>query len=338
MAEVLNESTDTRFDCSGNETILEAALRQGHVLPYSCRNGTCSSCKAVLVSGEVDPGDCDPGALTDTERAAGKVLLCQARPKGDVVIRAREAAAASGIAIKLMPCRVTAMDKAAHDVMVVSLALPKVQTLEFLAGQYIDILMRDGRRRSFSIATKPAPGEDLELHIRHVPGGRFSTQVFESMKPRDLLRFEGPLGTFFLRESTALPALLVAGGTGFAPIKSMVEDTIAKEVKRPLHIFWGVRAKRDLYMSELCERWAADHKHIQFTPVLSEPDDDDEWSGATGFVHEAVIKTYADLSGHEVYASGPPAMIDAGRAAFADRGLVEDNLYFDSFEYAPDGA
>ncbi len=338
MPEVVNQTTETSFSCDGGETILEAALRQGHILPYSCRNGTCSSCKAVLVSGEVDEGDVDPGALTDTERAAGKVLLCQARPKTDVVIRAREAAAASGIAIKLMPCRVTAMDKVAHDVMVLKLALPKVQTLEFLAGQYIDILMRDGRRRSFSIASRPEPGTDLELHIRHVPGGRFSNQVFESMKPRDLLRFEGPLGTFFLREENPSDVILVAGGTGFAPIKSIVEDALAKDIKRPMHIFWGVRAKRDLYMADLCLSWAAEHEHIKFTPVLSEPGEDDDWSGATGFVHEAVVNTYQDLASVEVYASGPPPMIDAARASFSEHGLGDDSLYFDSFEYAPDGA
>lgn len=338
MPEVVNQTTDTSFSCDGGETILEAALRQGHILPYSCRNGTCSSCKAVLVSGEIDQGDVDPGALTDAERASGKVLLCQARPKSDVVIRAREAAAASGIAIKLMPCRVTTMDKAAHDVMVLKLALPKVQTLEFLAGQYIDILMRDGRRRSFSIASRPEAGTDLELHIRHVPGGRFSTQVFESMKPRDLLRFEGPLGTFFLREEVPSDVILVAGGTGFAPIKSIVEDAIARDIKRPMHIFWGVRAKRDLYMADLCESWANEHEHIQFTPVLSEPATDDNWSGATGFVHETVVGHYPNLGAVEVYASGPPVMIEAARLKFGECGLSEDSLYFDSFEYAPDGA
>jgi len=337
MPEIYNESSETRFTAEPGETILDAGLRQGSILPYSCRNGTCSSCKATLVSGNITYADADPAALTAADREAGKVLLCQAVAETDVTIRAREATAVAGITIKSMPCRVSKLKALAHDVMEVHLSLPKVQTLEYLAGQYIDIIMRDGRRRSFSIANRPQNGDDLELHIRHVPGGRFSTQVFESMKERDLLRFEGPLGTFFLREDTSAPVICVAGGTGFAPIKAIVEQAIERNERRDIDIYWGVRSARDLYMGDLAREWANTHANIRFTPVLSHPEEDGDTvvdDAATGWVHDAVLAAHPSLAGSEVYASGPPLMIDAIRESFLSAGLDEESLFYDSFEYA----
>jgi len=334
-----------------NETVLAAALRQGHALAYSCRNGSCATCKSHLLSGSVDYGSYDEAALSAQEKAAGKVLLCQAVALSDLVVEARELAAASHIPIRMLPARVAELERAADDVMIVRMKLAAGMRLEFLAGQYVDILLKDNKRRSFSLASAPGNDEFLELHIRHVPGGLFSTQVFTTMKERDLLRFQGPLGTFFLRadegEVTATaqgvppgtvstrPIILVAGGTGFAPIKSIVEDAFARGVTRPMHLYWGARSRRDLYRHALAGSWEASHPGFRYTPVLSEPRTDDHWNGRRGWVHEAVVTDHADLSGFEVYASGPPAMIHALKNAVKARGLPEDHLYYDSFEYAP---
>lgn len=329
------EPSGQEFLAETNETVLAAALRQGHALAYSCRNGSCATCKSRLISGSVDYGSYDEAALSTEEKASGKVLLCQAVPKSDLVVEARELATASHIPIRLLPARVAQLERAAEDVMIVRLKLAAGTRLEFLAGQYIDILLKDNKRRSFSLANAPQHDEFLELHIRHVPGGYFTTQVFTSLKERDLLRFQGPLGTFFLRIESVRPIILVAGGTGFAPVKSIIEDALARGETRPMHLYWGVRARRDLYRHALAESWQASHPGFRYTPVLSEPAAEDQWSGRRGWVHEAVIADYPDLSGAEVYASGPPAMIHALKKAVREHGLPDDQLYYDSFEYTP---
>ena len=204
-----------------------------------------------------------------------------------------------------------------------------------LAGQYLDVLLRDGRRRSFSMAGAPQADNLLELHVRHCPGGRFTGHVFESLRVRDLLRIEGPLGTFFLRDS-ALPAILVAGGTGFAPIKAMVEQQIATGAGRELHLFWGARTAADLYLDELAQRWQ-EAGVLSYTPVLSEADSA-AWQGASGWVNQAVLDAFPQLGGYEVYMSGPPAMINAARADFIAAGLAREHLHFDAFDYAEDSS
>lgn len=328
--------TGSQFDVEPSETVLDAALRTGHVIPYSCRSGSCGSCKARIVSGAVDYGEYRDSILTEAEQAQGVALLCQAHPTGDLVVDAREVAVSEEIQIKLLPCRVTRMERYNHDVMRLSLQLPQNQRFNYLAGQYIDILLRDGRRRSFSIANAPRDDGRLELHVRRVPGGFFTGQIFSSMKERDLLRLQGPLGTFFLRPESERPVLLMAGGTGFAPIKAIVEHALDEGVMRPLHIFWGARTERDLYLHDLAGEWAERHAHIDYTPVLSEVGPGDDWAGAVGWVHDELVRRYPDLSGFEVYMSGPPPMIDAGYDAFLAHGLPEEHLYFDSFEFAAD--
>lgn len=326
----------TEFEVRAGETVLDAALRQGIVLPYSCRTGSCATCKGRVVSGEFEHGQYQEQALSRAERDNGFTLLCQARALSDLEVEAREVAIAEEIEIKLLPCRVVSMKPLAHDVMEIRIKLPQNQRFHYLPGQYIDLLMRDGRRRSFSVANPPGEEGVLQLHVRRVPDGYFTNYIFEGMRERDLLRFQGPLGTFFLREDSDCPLIFVAGGTGFAPLKAILEDMFENGIRRSVHFFWGARAVRDLYMRELVGSWEARHEHFRFTPVLSEAGEADQWSGETGWVHEAVARHYPDLSGYQVYASGPPPMIEAIRTAFPEHGLPADQLFFDSFEFSYD--
>jgi len=321
------------FEAEDDETLLEAALRQGYAMPYGCRNGACGSCLGKVLSGEVDHGPTRPPALSEKDEAEGKALFCQAMAVSDLEIEVREIGAARDIVIKTLPCRVVKLNRLNHDVMEMQLKLPATERLQFLAGQYIDVLLKDGRRRSFSLANAPHRDEFLELHVRHVPGGAFTDLVFGEMKEKALMRIEGPLGSFFLREESERPILLMGGGTGFGPLKSILEHAIEIGVDRPMHLFWGARAKRDLYLEALPGQWAESHDNFRYTPVLSEPQAEDAWTGEAGFVHEALLRQYPDLSGFDVYMSGPPPMIQAAREAFAAAGLPEDQLYFDSFEY-----
>ncbi len=328
------ESSGHEFTAEEKETVLAAALRQGVTLAYSCRNGDCGTCKGKVISGKVDYGTYEEKAMSEAEKNAGSALFCQAVPLSNLVIEAKEISAAKDIPIRIMPCRVMKLEKLAHDVMRLWFKLAEGQRLQFLAGQYIDILLSGNRRRSFSLATAPHADEMLQLHIRHIPGGLFSEQVFTQMKERDLLRFQGPLGVFFLREDSDRPVILVAGGTGFAPIKSILEHAFAQGLTRPLHLYWGARARSDLYLHDLPQSWTREHAHFRYTPVLSEPQSEDHWSGRTGWVHEAVIADHPDLTQHEVYASGPPPMIEALKKAVKKHGLPNDRLYYDSFEHA----
>ncbi|BAV32958.1 CDP-6-deoxy-delta-3,4-glucoseen reductase [Sulfuricaulis limicola] len=328
------QSSGREFTAKENESVLAAALRQGVMLAYSCRNGACGTCKGKVLSGRVDYGTYETKAMSEAEREQGHALFCQAKPLSDLVIEAKEIAAARDIPIRIMPARVVKMEKLADDVMRLSLKLAEGQRLQYLAGQYIDILLSGNQRRSFSLSTSPLSDELLQLHIRHVPGGFFTGHVFTKMQEKDLLRFQGPFGMFFLREDNDRPAILIAGGTGFAPIKSILEYAFAKGATRPLHLYWGVRARRDLYLHDLSQAWAREHGNFRFTPVLSEPRPEDRWDGRRGWVHEAVAADYPDLSGYEVYASGPPPMIEALKAVVKKHGLPEDRLYYDSFEFA----
>lgn len=331
------QASGHQFDVEPGETVLEGALREKRcVLPYGCRNGTCGTCIGKVLSGEIEYVDGVPPGINSREQAEGKVLFCSARPRGDLIIDVREVSAAQDVQIKILPCRVVGMQKLAHDVMRLHLKLPAAERLQYLAGQYIDILLKDGRRRGFSIANAPHTDEHLELHVRHVPGGEFTTFVFEKMREKAILRFEGPLGSFFLREESMRPIVMMGGGTGFAPLKGMLEHAFHVGITRPIHLYWGVRARQDLYMHERVEAWVEQHNNFRYTPVLSVPLPSDDWSGQTGWVHEAVAADYPDLSGHEVYMSGPPAMIQISKEVFAAQGLPDEHLYYDSFDYAAD--
>ncbi len=320
------------FSVAPEETVLDAALRQNVGLPYGGRNGACGSCIGTLVQGEVEYPSEKTGALQDQPQEA--CLLCQAVPRTDLRCRVEELQQAAEIVPRLLPCKVDRKQQVAHDVIRLYLKLPEGQRLQFLAGQYLDIVLKDGRRRAFSIANAPHADEFIELHIRHVDGGEFTDHVFSAMEDREILRIHAPLGQFTLREDSDRPIIMMAGGTGFAPIKGMIEHALHVAMTRPMHLYWGVRARRDLYLPELPESWVEQHQGFSFTPVLSEADTD--WRGRTGFVHQVVLEDHPDMSGYDVYMAGPPVMIEAGRQAFEAAGLTMTNMFSDAFEYAAD--
>jgi len=312
------------------ETVLEAALREGFLLPYGCRNGACGSCKGKVLQGRVEHGATQDKALSPAERERGAALFCQARPLTDLVVECREIGAMRDIPVRTLPCRVQTLERLTHDVMRIRLRLPASERLQFLAGQYIDILLKDGTRRSLSMANPPHDDALLELHLRNY-GGPFSTHVFTQMKEKDILRFEGPLGSFYLREDSDKPAILLAGGTGFAPIKAIVEHAIHNKIQRPLKLYRGARTAADLYLDELPQAWAREHG-VQYIPVTSDGKAGDGWNGRRGLVHQAVLEDHADLSGFEVYACGAPAMIEAARHDFCGQcALPEAAFYADAF-------
>jgi len=331
----------------GETHILEAALKQGVVLPYGCKNGACGSCKARIVSGEIIQDPHQPSALSADEATRGYALLCCARAASDVTVEARVVAAVGEIPIRKMPCRVSLIEKVAPDVIVIRVQLPASERLQYLAGQYIDLLLRDGTRRSYSMAAAPGTAEGLELHVRHMPGGKFTDSAFGVVQPelkvRDILRLEGPLGTFFLREDSDKPIVMVASGTGFAPIKAMVEHVRglieSKGFDRPITLYWGGRRPRDLYMNELCEQWAAAIPGFSYVPVVSDALPEDGWRGRTGFVHRAAMEDIPDMSAMQVYACGAPVVVDSSRTDFITHcGLPEDEFFADAFVTAADVA
>lgn len=321
------------FTTDGSDSILQAALDAGLTLPYGCRNGACGSCKGKVIDGLVDHGLAQEQALPVADRASGLTLFCCAKPLSDLVLESREVGSAKDIPVKIMPCRVQKIERLADDVIVLSLKLPANERLQFLAGQYIEFLLKDGKRRAFSIANAPHDDGFLQLHVRLAPGGEFTHHVFAAMKEKDILRFQGPYGSFFLREESAKPMILVAGGTGFAPIKALVEHAIHKHIARPMEIYWGARNRAGLYLPGLPEGWAAAHSHIRYVPVLSDATPLDAWHGRSGLVHQAVLEDHADLAAYQVYACGAPAMIDAARADFAAHGLPPEEFFADAFTF-----
>ena len=333
---VTNLTSGRVFTVQQHETVLDSVLRKGFAVPYNCRNGSCASCKAKLVSGNVRYEPYDKNAMSDEEVQNGSVLLCRAYPTSDLEIKAKEISLHSSVSIQRLPCRVIELNPLTHDVMQIFLALPRNTTFNFIPGQYIDVMMRDKKRRGFSIASPP--GKDiLELHVRLIPKGRFTTHIFRAMEVKDILHLEGPLGTFFLRQDSDRPIIMIAGSTGIAPVNSIIESSLTTKLERPIHLFWGVRSKKDIYLNKTVDSWIQNFgDKFKFTAVLSEPQPEDIWEGEIGWVHEAVLRQYADLSGYEVYASGPPPMVEAIRKELSDSGLDLDFLYYDSFDFSSD--
>lgn len=316
------------------ESIIDATLRHGLLLPFGCRCSSCGACRGKVISGEFQRSDGDPDLLTAEEMAAGYTLFCETTPLSDMEIEAEEVILTGEVEVKMMPGRIAEMRKLADDVMEVKVRIPENQKLLFFAGQYMNILLDGGKRRSYSIANAPHDDEFLQFHVRLVDGGMYSGHVFEKMQVKDLVRLKGPMGSFFLREDSDRPIIFMATGTGFAPIKSMVEHAWRKGIKRPMHLFWGGRKPEDLYMHELAQQWANEHDNFSYTPMLSRANNG--WSGETGYVQDAVVRAYPDLGGHDVYVCGSPVMIHAAKPVLLAHSLDEHRLHFDSFEFAND--
>jgi CDP-4-dehydro-6-deoxyglucose reductase len=330
------------FSVNPDEAILPAAIRQGIGMPYGCKDGACGSCKCKKLDGDVFHGPHQSKALSAEEEEAGYILTCCGVPLTDVVLESRQVTDESAFPIRKMPSRVTALEKKSHDVMVVRLQLPANDTMRYHAGQYIEFILRDGARRSYSMANAPhtmsradavpAVGPTVELHIRHMPGGKFTDHVFSAMKEKEILRVEGPYGSFFLREDSDKPIVLLASGTGFAPIKAVIEHMQFKAITRPATLYWGGRRPADLYLDEWLQAKLAEMPTLRYVPVISNALPEDDWTGRTGFVHKAVLEDFPDLSGYQVYACGAPIVVESARAEYTALGkLPAEEFFADSF-------
>ena len=331
MFTVENQVTGSQFTIEKGETILDGAMSNGIGFPYGCRNGFCGKCKATLIEGEVSYEEGIPPGLSTEEVADNMILPCKCQAKTDLSIVVTELESVADIEVKTLPCKVAKIEHLNGDVAKVVLKIPSSESMQYLAGQYIDLIHPDFDPRAFSIANAPHNTGVIELHVRLISGGKFTNFVFNELKEKSLLKIEGPKGSFYLRESSDKPMIMVAGGTGFGPVKAMVEHALESGSQRKIHIYWGARSEQDLYMS-LPSEWADKFDNINFTPVLSMPDD--SWKGRTGFVHEAVLADFKTLTNYEVYACGPPQMVRSAANTFVKKGMFENNFYNDSFDFA----
>lgn len=329
------QNSGHQFSVRPSQTVLEAAIEAGLSLPYGCRNGACGACKGKVVSGKVMHDDYQGSAMSDAELAAGNALFCCARPLEDVVIECRELTGLNGIKPRILPARVQTMEKLTNDVMVMFLQLPASERLQFVAGQYLEFILKDGKRRAFSIANAPHDATTIELHLRLVAGGQFTNYVFNEMPAKAIVRIEAPLGTFYLREDSQKPVIFVAGGTGFAPIKGIIEHMLHNKIQREIILYRGGRTQDDLYMDALCQRWAEFVPNFTYIPVLSEAPAEASWQGRTGLVHEAVLADYPDLSAYQAYVCGAPGMVEVAHQTFVAQGLNADEFFSDAFTFAP---
>ncbi len=329
---VLVQPSGRAFSVEASETLLAGGIRQGVGLPYGCKDGACGSCKCKKISGTVIHGNHQDKALSAAEEAAGMVLTCCATATSDLVLESRQVSAEGALPVRKMPARISSLERMSPDVIRLQLQLPASESFQYRAGQYLDVLLRDGARRSYSMGNAPHTGPGLELHIRHMPGGRFTDLVFGSMKERDIVRIEGPMGSFFLREDSEKPIVLLASGTGFAPIKALIEHMQERRITRPATLFWGGRRPQDLYMDGWVHAQCAVMPHLSYVPVVSDALPQDNWRGRTGFVHHAVLEDIPDMSGYQVYACGAPVVVDAAQRDFSDlAGLDEAEFFADAF-------
>ena len=341
--QIVVQPSGRHFSMEADETILAAGIRQGIGLPYGCKDGACGSCKCKKISGELKMAEYQAKALSAEELAQGMVLTCRSTPLSDVVLESKQVVEAGAFPIKKMPVRVQELEKLSHDVMRVQLQLPAAEPFQFHAGQYVEFILRDGARRSYSMANAPHTLEvappTVELHIRHMPGGKFTDPVFTTMKEKDILRAEGPYGSFYLREDNDKPIVLLASGTGFAPIKALIEHMQHRGITRPATLYWGGRRPLDLYMADWVEARLAEMPNLRYVPVISNAEAEDQWTGRTGFVHQAVLQDFPDLSGHQVYACGAPIVVDSAKRDYVSQGgLPEEEFYADSFTSEADKA
>ena len=340
--QIVVQPSGRSFTVEGDETLLSAGIRQGLNMPYGCKDGACGSCKCKKISGEVQLGTYQTKALSDEERAQGLVLTCCATALSDVVLESKQVTSADAFPMKKLPVRIASMEKVSSDVMRIFLQLPATEVMQYHAGQYVEFLLRDGSRRAYSMANAPhtlaADAPKVELHIRHMPGGKFTDHVFGAMKEKDIQRVEGPQGSFYLREDNDAPIVLLASGTGFAPIKALMEHMQHKGITRPTRLYWGGRRPADLYMNDWVLAQLPLMPHLQYIPVVSNALPEDAWAGRTGFVHAAVLQDTPSLTAYQVYACGAPIVVDSAKRDYLASGLVEDNFFADSFTSEADKA
>ena len=343
------EPSGRSFEVEPGEAMLAAGIRQGIGLPYGCKDGACGSCKCKKLSGTVTHGPHQEKALSAEEEAQGYVLTCCGVPESDVVLESRQVTHAGAFPIRKMPARVAALEKKSDDVMAIRLQLPANDVMQYHAGQYIEFILRDGSRRSYSMANaphlliqQPAAGGTgapiMELHVRHMPGGKFTDHVFGAMKEKEIQRVEGPYGSFYLRDDSPKPMILLASGTGFAPIKAIIEHMQFMGITREAILDWGGRRPGDLYMDEWVKERVAEMPNLKYVPVVSDALPEDGWGGRTGFVHRAVLEDFPDLSAHQVYACGAPVVVDSARQDYVAAGLPEEEFFADSFTSEADKA
>ncbi|MFI5613759.1 2Fe-2S iron-sulfur cluster-binding protein [Amycolatopsis sp. NPDC051903] len=321
--------TDIEIPCADGQTVLEAAEQAGWAIPYSCRKGVCTSCVGSLVAGSVVVRG--RGELTGP---ADGVLLCRAEPRGPVVVRPRRIEPSEPPRRKKLTTVVHRIRRPAPRVTVLDLRFAIGRRAPFRAGQFLEVQLPGDEPRPYSLANPPHHNDAVQLHVRTEPGGRFSEQVVGSLRPGDTLDVDTPFGEFVLDDGDG-PVVLLATGTGFAPIQSIVLDLVAQRRTRPVHLYWGARTEEDLYFADLPRRWAARHSWFRFTPVLSRPAPD--WTGATGYVQDAALADHPDLTAHHAYACGSEAMTTAAHTLLTTRGgLPAEAFLADSFVAAAD--
>ena len=329
------------FTVNADEALLGAAIRQGIGLPYGCKDGACGSCKCKKLEGTITQGTHQLKALSPEEAESGFILTCCATAHTDLVLESRQVTDESAFPVKKMPVRVNSLTKLSHDVVVLRLQLPATDPFKYHAGQYVEFLLRDGSRRAYSMGNAPhtqTENPGVDMHIRHMPGGKFTDHVFGAMKEKEILRIEGPFGSFYLREDNDKPMVLLASGTGFAPIKAIIEHLQFKGITRPAVLYWGGRRPADLYMHDWVQSKVAEMPNLSYIPVISDALPEDAWSGRTGFVHRAVLQDLTDLSGYQVYACGAPIVVDSAQADYIAAGLPAEEFYADSFVTEKDKA
>ncbi len=333
MTKVTIQTSGHSFEVRPSQTVLEAAIDAGITIPYGCRYGSCGSCKGKIISGSVMHDDYQESAMSQDELAAGAALFCCARPLEDLVIDCREVSGLAGIKPRILPARVAKKVLLSDDVLMLHLQLPASEHIAYMAGQYIEFILRNGKRRAFSIANAPHADFGLELHLRLVKGGEFTEHVFNELQEKAIMRIEAPFGSFHLKEDSSKPIVFAATGTGFAPIKAIIEHMLYNDNQRPMTLYWGGRKPKDLYMDDLCKRWAQHVPTFSYIPVLSKPEPD--WEGRTGYVQQAITEDIPDLSGYEAYVCGLPNMVDDAQKQFAAHGLPQDAFFSDAFTFAP---
>jgi CDP-4-dehydro-6-deoxyglucose reductase len=324
------QSSGLEFHVKPSQTILEGAIASGITLPYGCQDGACGSCKGKVISGKYFLNEYQSSALTDSDIKAGNTLYCKSMAQEDLVIEPNIPEVYDQYSPKVVPVKVESLTRLNHDVMQMFLKLPAKETFRFKAGQYIEFIMGDGSRRAFSMANAPLDSM-IELHLRLIEGGKFTSFVFNEMKEKSIHRIEGPIGQFYLRDSEK-PIIFIAGGTGFAPIKSIIEDMIANKNKRKIYLYRGVRSEKDFYMNELVNDWIKKLEGLKYIPVVEDGLSEDARSG---YVHHAVLEDFKNLNDIQVYCCGAPGLVENAFKDLTKSGLPDDQFFADAFTFAP---